>query len=134
MMRTSVWWWGLAAGVVATFAVVGLVAVLATEETNGPVHHAISRSFLGYPPQRAVDAFNIQDWNLALREARQCVAINNDRGLREQARLESEHAAMPSAVRTTNEEMKAIMRRGSLNSLAHCSLVEGEAANRLGQA
>jgi len=114
-------------------AVVGLVAVLAFEGSTGPVHHAVSRSFLGSPPQRAVDAVNAADWEQALNEARRCIQIMGTAGNRDQARLESERAGIPSPVRTTHEEMVTIMRRGALNSLAQCSLVEAEAAERLGR-
>ena len=114
-------------------AVIGLVAVFAFEGSAGPVHHAVSRSFLGYPPQRALDAANASDWDVALQESRRCVQIWGTAGNREQARLESERAEIPSPVRTTNEERVTIMRRGSLNSLAQCSLIEAEAAERLGR-
>ena len=123
----------LIACAVMLVAVVGLVAVSAFEGSSGPIHHAVSRSFLGYPPQRAVDAVNAADWEEAFREARRCVQIMGEAGDREQARLESERAAIPSPVRTTNEEMVTIMRRGALNSFAHCSLIEAEAAGRLGR-
>ena len=127
----SVWRVVLVLGLVILAAAAGLVTVLKTEGRNGPLHHTIARSFLGYPPQRAVDAFNAKDWDLALREARHCVSVFEDAGFREQARLESGHVLLPSPVRTTNEEMVEIMRRGSLNSLAHCSLIQAEPAEQL---
>jgi hypothetical protein len=133
MRRRSVFTMVLVVCAVVLVAAVGSVAVLAFEGSSGPVHHVVSRSFLGYPPQRAVDAVTAADWEEALREARRCVQITGTAGNREQSRLDSERAGIPSPVRTTNEEMVTIMRRGALNSLAQCSLIEAQSADRLGR-
>lgn len=129
-MRT-IMWLVLSAVCIVVLTAAGLLSVLAMEGRKGPVHHAMSRSFLGNPPQRALDAATVRDWDLAFREARQCVLTMEDEGFRQQARLEAQHAAPPSPYRTTRDEMVSIMRRGTLNSLAQCSLLEGEAAMHL---
>jgi hypothetical protein len=68
-----------------------------------------------------------------MHQAQSCVAMYGTAGSEEQTHLESAHQPLPSPVRTTDREMKDIMRRGSLNSLAHCSLIQAEAAERLGR-
>lgn len=110
-----------------------LIGVLALEGEKGPLHRAVHRSFLGYPPARAVEAADKQDWQAAFNEALLCTNRTLKPGLAKQKLLQDSHEPLPIVGAAEREEQLAIMRRSDVNDLAHCSLLLGQAATKLGR-
>jgi hypothetical protein len=106
--------------------------VVAFQGPQGLIRQALTRSFT-YPPQRALDAFARSQWQEAFKEATSCTEWTSSYGAKLQRQLEVERSPMPNEKPGDYMEVSNVMRRGSLNSFAHCSLIAAESAEQLGQ-
>lgn len=113
--------------------IITLIAILGTLVSISAITYAIGGSFKNEQLTReAWKSLDAKNFDAAIKNAEECVALFQDEAIKEQKDLQDKGAPAPPKGKVAKDEKEKIFNRGLLNDVATCWFILGKAHTEKG--